>query len=311
MNRLRVTLFGRLRIECGDRPIEPCEAQKAQELFCYLLLHRERPHPREALASLLWDHCSTAQSKAYLRKALWQLQQSFEVLPGSEAEPVLLVEPEWIQLNPTVDLWLDVDVLESTYQAIKGLEGWDLDEHMIEAIEQATHLYKGDLLENWYHDWCLYQRERLQHIYLVLLDKAMDYFELHGQYEAGQEYGQNILRIDRARENTHRRLMRLSYLAGDRTAALRQYRRCIEALREELDVGPAARTVRLYQLISEGQLQVMKVENIVETALAAGDVPPLVFEHLSRIRDLRHMLSSVNTQIGHELDAMELRLHKL
>ena len=38
-------------------------------------------------------------------------------------------------------------------------------------------------------------------------------------------YGARILHCDRARERTHRRLMRLHFLAGDRTAALRQYPR--------------------------------------------------------------------------------------
>jgi two-component SAPR family response regulator len=91
-------------------------------------------------------------------------------------------------------------------------------------------LYHGDLLEDWFQDWCLYERERLQNIYLAALDKLMDYCEASRDYDAGLAYGTRILRHDLARERTHRRLMRLYYLAGDRTSALRQYDRCVQIL---------------------------------------------------------------------------------
>src|SRR5438128_1039451 len=58
-------------------------------------------------------------------------------------------------------------------------------------------LYRGDLLEGWYSDWCLYERERLQHMYLAMLDKLMEYSESHQEYETGQTYGMRALRYDR------------------------------------------------------------------------------------------------------------------
>ncbi len=115
-------------------------------------------------------------------------------------------------------------------------------------------LYHGDLLEDCFQDWCLYERERLQNIYLCVLDKLMDYCETHDEYEAGSVYGARALRWDGARERTYRRLMRLHCLAGDRTTAMRQYSRCVRALRRELDVPPSERTVALYQQIRTGQL---------------------------------------------------------
>jgi DNA-binding SARP family transcriptional activator len=48
--------------------------------------------------------------------------------------------------------------------------------------------------------------------------------------------------------------MRLYYRAGDRTAALRQFERCITALCEELDVRPGKRTLVLYDQIRKDQM---------------------------------------------------------
>jgi len=40
-------------------------------------------------------------------------------------------------------------------------------------LQEAVRLSYADLLEGWYQDWCLYERERLQNIYLLILDKLM------------------------------------------------------------------------------------------------------------------------------------------
>src|ERR1700675_5041594 len=86
---------------------------------------------------------------------------------------------------------------------------------------------------------------------LAMRSKLMSYCESHDQYENGLQHGARILACDRAREHTHWRLMRLQYLAGNRTGALRQYERCVAALREELGVKPAKRTTELYEQIRD------------------------------------------------------------
>src|SRR5688572_12678309 len=55
MGALRVMLFRRFHAEVDDQPLVGFEARKMQELFCYLLLHRDHPHSREVLAELLWN----------------------------------------------------------------------------------------------------------------------------------------------------------------------------------------------------------------------------------------------------------------
>jgi hypothetical protein len=40
----------------------------------------------------------------------------------------------------------------------------DLNEAQAQLLKDAVNLYCGDLLEGWYQDWCLFERERLQSI---------------------------------------------------------------------------------------------------------------------------------------------------
>jgi two-component SAPR family response regulator len=127
-------------------------------------------------------------------------------------------------------LWLDVEVFERAFMLVQRQRGADSTRAHVESLQEAVQLYRGDLLEGWYQDWCLYERERLQNMYLVMLDKLMCHCEAMREFELGLFYGSQILRYDRAHERTHRQLMSLQYLSGDRTAALRQFERCVAAL---------------------------------------------------------------------------------
>src|SRR5437764_5932585 len=115
MSRLSIQLFGKFCVRRNEQVLEDFDARKVQELFCYLLLHRDHSISRETLASLLWPDTTTVQSKKNPRQALWQLQSAL----GSQTEPirdrVLLVEPEWVQLNLEADFWLDVGAFEKAY----------------------------------------------------------------------------------------------------------------------------------------------------------------------------------------------------
>ena len=155
MATLHVRLFGKFCVQCHEQPLEGFDARKVQELFCYLLLYRDHPHPRETLANLLWNDCSTTQSKTYLRKVLWQLQAALSPLRKCNSSQLLMVESDWVQLNSETDLWLDVAMFEEAFTHVRGMPGTELDLHCVQALQNAVDLYCGDLLEGWYQDWCL------------------------------------------------------------------------------------------------------------------------------------------------------------
>ncbi len=304
MTALRVFLLGEFHVQSGEQDLTDLYPRKLQELFCYLLLCRDRAHQREALAGQLWSDSSTAQSKKNLRQALWQLQSATDPQGSCPNRHLLLTDSDYVRLNPDADLWLDVAVLEQAFDRARGMSGRILDVPRVDALRQAVALYQSDLLEGWFQDWCLYERERLQNMYLAMLDKLIDYSEAHREYEAGLAYGTQILRYDQARERTHRRIMRLHYLAGDRTAALRQYERCVQALRRELAVKPAARTVTLYE-----QIRAERFPGPAQPA-ATYSFPPAPSaarpsELLDYLKQLQRALTEVQLQLQHAINTVD------
>jgi DNA-binding SARP family transcriptional activator len=246
MPTLSAHLLGSLDVHAEDGCGELPAAHKAQELLCYLLLHRGRPIRREPLSCLLWTNADSRRSRKNLRQALWQLQSA---IGHPAADEVLDVAAESVTLHSTANLWLDVEEFQAAVETIRRISAPGLDASEAAIADRAIRLYRGDLLEGFDFDWCLVEREWIKSAFLMLLDKLMMYCEAKCEYDRGIEYGERILRHDRAREYTHRRLMNLHHLRGDRTGALRQYARCSQALDEELGVLPAAATARLQEQI--------------------------------------------------------------
>jgi len=304
MANLRIHLFGKLWIDYNGQVLKGFDSRKVQELFCYLLLNRNREQPREVLANLLWCENTTAQSKSYLRKALWQLQYTLECQTSLSTNCILLVDSDWIQINAKADMWLDVEMFEQAYTPVMGIPGEKLDYHRAQALRSAVELYRADLLEDCYQNWCLYERQRFQHMYLSMLDKLMGYSEVNREYEAGLSHGMQILHYDRAHEATYRRLMRLFYLAGDRTGALRQFERCVTALKEELGVPPTEYTTALYEQIRTNQL----IELSPGTTTPAEDTS--LPEVLGRLRQLQVFLTGIQHQVQQDIQVIERAIHK-
>lgn len=302
MPPLELHLFGRFCARFENRSMGAFEAAKVQELLCYLLLH-PKAHAREAVANVLWADSSNAHSKKYLRQALWQLQSTLESNLGPLPHRIMLVEADSIRLNPALELCVDVIVFERAFSLMNSNGG--LTAATAERVREAVSLYRGDLLEGCYQDWCLFERERLQTIYLTLLDRLIKYSESQEQYEQGLVYAAEVLRYEPASERAHRQMMRLHHLAGDRTAALRQYDRCVAALKAEFGVPPTLRTRAL--------LEQIRTDCLPSSRRDANEVNPdntqaLLPEVLDHLKDMRATLSAVQQQVQEDIHTVELAL---
>ena len=300
-----IRTFGKFSVQGEGESFAGLHAGKVLELFCYLLLQRERFHSRESLATLLWGDFTTAQSRKYLRQALWQLQA---VLVEISHSGLLEVTRDAVCFNLKSGAWLDVAVFEDAYLQAKGVRGVDLNEGQAQRLKEAVSLYHGDLLEGWYQDWCLFERERLQNIYMCLLEKLMRYCGKNGEYEAGLEFGERILRLDRAHESSHQEMMRLHSLAGDRVGAIRQYQRCEAALWEELRVKPSLRTTQLLGQIRAGQGEPGTLPEAADAATEAARTEGVLGGIFARLLRLRLALEDLQTQVQTEIQTVEKAL---
>ncbi|NIV30204.1 MAG: AAA family ATPase, partial [Anaerolineae bacterium] len=198
------------------------------------------------LAFLFWPDSTEAQARTNLRKQIFRLRRG---LP--DADHHLHADSKNVRWQAESPLWLDVAQFEAQLTKADDAGAREDQRAEREALVQAASLYKGDLLPGSYEDWVLAERERLSERFTAALERLILLCEEDRQYRAAIEYAQQLLHHDPIHEATHRRLMRLHALNGDRARALRAYHTCVTALERELGVEPSTQTRAAYQRLLE------------------------------------------------------------
>ena len=309
MDTMKIHLFGKFSIHRENVTLSGIDAQKVQELLCFLLTYRDRPHRRETLAAMLWGEFSTKQSKKNFRQGFWMLQSALRTLTQAQEPPLLLAEDEWVQVNPAADYWLDISEFEHVYTCVHATPIYHLENSQAEELRAAVTLHQDGFLPAYYMEWTILERQRYQLMCIRLLSKLMSFCELRGHYEEGLEYGNHALHLEPASEFVHAQLMRLLFLLGDRTGALRQYDRCASALRQELNVEPCRQTKELVAEIRQDRLDLPLID---QTSLqpATGENPASLNDLLSSLNNFRHTLASVQNQLHTQIQEIEHLIKK-
>jgi DNA-binding SARP family transcriptional activator len=301
---LEVNLFGTAQASYSGRPLVGFPSRQSCLLLCYLLLNRQRAHPRERLAAVFWSEYPTPVSLKYLRNCIWQIRKAFQSI-GAPAGEYLSVSDGNVCFQRSSDYWLDVEAFETQVIPCQDLPGQQLTPEQAAQLERAVDLYVGDLLEGIYEDWCLCDRERLKLMYLNVLGKLMVFHEAHGAYEQGLACGERILAQDDIREKAHRDMMRLYWLLGDRAAALAQYKRCAQILHETLGIEPMEETTRFYRQIVHNQHRPPHC-----SACHSGPLPWTVSSGTSRELVAEYVIQRVH-HLQATIDEASAELHQL
>lgn len=241
---LRIYLFGRFRIERASESIQ-LPTRKTEALLAYLVLNPDK-HAREKVAALFWGDSSDTEARNSLRNALAVLNKKID-------RDLLLADRQTIELNSEYPLW--VDVLEFEKGASAYLADPALD------VEQINlDLYQGNLLADFYEDWIFPLREHYRSLFLDILLQMTQAMRSQSEYERASEFARKALTVDQANERAHQHLMFCYMAQGNRSAALRQYETCQQALWEELAVKPSNATAALYEWIKQAPTEVKPFE---------------------------------------------------
>lgn len=262
MGLLSISLFGCVRVTRDQNSADVKLTHSTQGLLAYLILFRHRTHQREALAEIFWGDKDPDRSRGSLNTALWQLRNILE--PSGIARGTYLIKDHVneIGFNRSSPFWLDVQIFDECIGQFIKTQSPPPGKDDLQNLENALTLYRGDLLEGFYDDWALREREHLRARYLTALAYLMAFYYHQADYAKSLSYGQKILEIDPLREEIHRQLMKIYLEAGQRTHAARQYEICREALSRELHIEPMRETQDLYNTLLSQEVDNLPLSKI-------------------------------------------------
>ena len=247
MSRLELFCFGPPRLKRDGVPLA-LERRKALALLVYLAV-TAKPQTRETLAALFWPDYEPAKAFAYLRRALWELNNSL-------GDGLLASDRDQIAIDSSASLWLDVAEFRSLVTRCPPGEPSPACNQL---LSQAAALYQADFLAGFnlqesrgFEDWQFFQAEELRQSCSALLERLASGLLAAADFSAAQGYAGRWLELDGLNETAHRLLMQIYASQGDRSSAVRQYERCVQLLQKELGLPPQPETSALYQKIIAG-----------------------------------------------------------
>lgn len=239
-------LLGPVEISVGGRRVEQWHGRKGTLVLAYLLLHRDRPVPRDVLATNFWPDAAPEIAHNRMHVTVHTLRADLE---SASAVPVVLFDHGY-RLNPELSVRLDTETIEEAVARGRRAEQRGDVEAALAAYREAAREYRGDLLSDHPYDgWTLLPREHYRTLVLDVLGRTATLaFGAH-RYAESVEAAQRLLGLDFYREDVHRLLMRTYARLGRQHLALHQFETCARQLRRELGIAPARETVELYHRI--------------------------------------------------------------
>ncbi|MFC2064006.1 BTAD domain-containing putative transcriptional regulator [Chloroflexota bacterium] len=238
---LEIRVLGNLTIKKNGEILDNFGSRKAEAILAYLVLEGGQ-HSRIGLATMFWPESSEKHALASLRVALSSLRKNV----GEFIE----INRDVVNIRQGVNVYLDMHDLEE--KIARG------------DLPRALELYRGDLFEgihiqdgNEFESWRRWEQERLRILVIDALHVSISAELAQGSYKDGQNLASELLKIDSLNEVAYQQYMIALALDGKRTDALNLFQRCGQNLMDELGLEPSAESVKLKNLISKGDIEVL------------------------------------------------------
>ena len=235
-----IVLFGALEIRHAHSPPRRPPTQRVLALLGFLIAHHSIPQSRDKLVDLLWPDLLPRQGRRMLSDTLWRARKLLTP-PSLPDTSLLQLGGDAVTFRPDPSTTVDLLAFDQLLAAASSSD--------ISSLRAAVALYRGDFLEDCYDDWALYERERRREQYLSALQRLLAHDQAQGAHDAAVQSALRLVQADPLREDGHRALMRLYYLLGRTSDALRAYESCRVVLADELGVEPDVETLSLYDEI--------------------------------------------------------------
>jgi DNA-binding SARP family transcriptional activator len=190
-----------------------------QRLLGFLALH-DRPLPRCYVAETLWPETRSSQAQANLRTLLWRLHPQHHDI---------------VEVTP-VELALSSAVVVDT-RALRKAAGDYRRSGTLPTPEKLLDIH-GELLPGCWDSWIVFERERLRHEAIELLEASVQRCLACGDFHLATMLSLSAVECDPLRESANLLVVQSRLADGDSAGAIRYALRYTQTIKEELDLPP-------------------------------------------------------------------------
>lgn len=241
-----VRMFGGFEVRDRAATYHSTLGRKGRLIACFLFTYPNISHRREKLI----EFCSTGHDDRRTKRAfntvIWRLRC---LLKKCASEVRLSSTGRELSVEAEDTTFIDLHRFEAATREVCETSRAPIDRSR---LTEGLDAYVGPYLDGFDEEWILYERERLECLFIRCQCKLLDGCYKQGRIEDAIECGRKILAIDPLHESVQQRLMLLYVLSGRQGAAIRHFDRCSSLLHQECGVRPMPDTLEIAGLIKSG-----------------------------------------------------------
>lgn len=249
-----ICCFNQIQFKLPDKDIQVAKwrTSKAQELFAYLLHHRNQTIHRSVLLEMLWPELEEDKTVHQLYTAMYHVRQTLKACNMD----MITIQSGHLEAGYRLELGeaqLDSEQWEQEIRQWKVVNA-----STVHAYEQALHLYKGTYLGNYEYMWAEPERERLRYLWLYHMRQLSLYYQQHGLAEKVIESTQRIQHMLPDEEESYFMLMKLYDEMHNDLGVEEQYRLLTTRMEQDLEIPISEDITEWYQDWKLGLTKVMR-----------------------------------------------------
>jgi len=239
---LRIKTFGKLTIELPDHRIveqREWEWAKPRQLFAILTnaCINDQVLTRDQIGIHLWPDLSRDKLANNFHVCLNQLKS---VVGG---EYISYKEKSYQLMNVEIDAKEFKELVLDADNLINAGKIHTAEDNLTKAIK----IYRGKFLEDFYEDWVFEMRDIFASLYRRAVLMLGDIYLKKSRIDSAIELVVKLILMDPLDEEAHRFLISCYIQSGEKAKAIRQFKKCAEIFKRELDCEPSEKTKELYR----------------------------------------------------------------
>lgn len=232
--QIKIELFGSVRFYKNGNSIN-ISRKKTKSLLAYLMLNPNR-HARERLIALFWNDSSETDARRALRVSLTEIRAVF-------GDSIFIAEQDWIQLNPSYAMW--VDVFE-----FQNISKWSSEKN-ISDLQNYLKLYSGDFMQEYYDEWVVNLREKYLAMYVSGLLQGANAYRVAGDYKSAIGFSEQVLQIEPVNETAYQHILVCFAALGEIDTAIKRYEKLKQKLFADFNALPSPEMQKLYETLQK------------------------------------------------------------
>ena len=209
------------------------QREKARQLFQLFIVHRDQFLQREQIIEMLWPDRPADAALRDFKVALNSAHHALEPARPKDALPFFITRHgNSYGINPKAGWYIDAYRFEDLASSS------DMGD-----LEQAIALFQDSFLpECRYEDWTIPYREQLDELYLKAADQLAYHWLVNQDWAKAVEICLAAIAHEPSWEPAYRQLIQAYIGQGNYPQAQATYKRCLDTLRNELNIEPSPET---------------------------------------------------------------------